>query len=123
MIIIHIKSNSQFSSLSKEYEQQNRQQKDFRNRIESVFEWIKQTQRYEPLSDKRDLESLQREHTRLNEKHQQITDKSKEIDTLLRNINKFEQSKLSLLINSPSSLSVQNYPVILYKNYVKKSII
>jgi hypothetical protein len=43
-----------------------------------------------PLSDKRDLESLQREYGRLQEKHQQINDKSKDIDTLLRNINKFE---------------------------------
>ncbi|CAF5129188.1 unnamed protein product, partial [Rotaria sp. Silwood1] len=70
-----------------EYEQQNRQQKDFRERIEVLFEWIKQTHRYEPLNDKRDAESLQREYTRLNEKQQQINEKSKDIDALLRNIN------------------------------------
>ncbi|CAF3482671.1 unnamed protein product [Rotaria sp. Silwood1] len=70
-----------------EYEQQNRQQKDFRERIEVLFEWIKQTHRYEPLNDKRDVESLQREYTRLNEKQQQINEKSKDIDALLRNIN------------------------------------
>ncbi|CAF4315796.1 unnamed protein product [Rotaria sp. Silwood2] len=70
-----------------EYEQQNRQQKDFHERIEVLFEWIKQTHRYEPLNDKRDIESLQREYARLNEKQQQINEKSKDIDALLRNIN------------------------------------
>jgi hypothetical protein len=72
----------------KEHENQNRQQKDYRNRIESLFEWLKQTHRYEPLSEKRDLDSLQREHTRLIEKHQHIDEKAHDIDTLLRTINR-----------------------------------
>jgi hypothetical protein len=72
----------------KEYENQNRQQKDYRIRIESLFEWLKQTHHYEPLTDKRDLDSLQREHTRLIEKRQHIDEKSQDIDTLLRNINR-----------------------------------
>jgi RNase P subunit RPR2 len=76
--------------LFKEYEQQNRQQKDYHSRIESLFEWLKQTHRYEPLSDKRDLESLQREYTRLVEKRQDIEEKSHDIDGLLRNINRLE---------------------------------
>jgi hypothetical protein len=75
----------------KEYEQQNRQLKDFRGRIESLFEWIKQTHSYQPLSDKRDLESLQREYARLNEKHQQTSEKFKDTESLLRNINKLDQ--------------------------------
>lgn len=58
--------------------------------MEHLFEWIKQNQRYEPLSDKRDLPSLQREQARLNDKSQQILEKSQEIDSLLRQINKFE---------------------------------
>ncbi|CAF3725966.1 unnamed protein product [Adineta steineri] len=70
-----------------EYEQQNRQQKDFRERIESMFEWIKQTQRYDSLSNKQDLDSLQREQAQLNEKQQQINDKLKDSDLLIRNIN------------------------------------
>ncbi len=74
----------------KEYEQQNRQQKDFRQRIELIFEWIKQNQRFESLSTKHDLESLQREHAQLNEKQQQIQEQLKDIDTLLRNINKLD---------------------------------
>ncbi len=74
----------------KEHENQNRQQKDYRNRIESLFEWLKQTHRYEPLSEKRDLDSLQREHTRLIEKHQHIDEKAHDIDTLLRTINRSE---------------------------------
>lgn len=48
------------------------------------------------MSDKRDLQSLQREQTRLNDKSQQIQEKSQEIDPLLRQINKFEFSHLSL---------------------------
>ena len=88
--MVEINSKLILFSFQKEYEQQNRQHKDFRGRIESLFEWIKQTHRYEPLSDRRDLESLQREYTRLNEKHQQINEKSKETDTLLRTINKLE---------------------------------
>ncbi len=71
----------------KEYENQNRQQKDYRTRIESLFEWLKQTHHYEPFSDKRDLDSLQREHTRLIEKRQYIDEKLHDIDALLRNIN------------------------------------
>jgi len=68
-------------------EDQNRQQKDFQNRIENHFEWLKQTHKYEPLTDKRDLDSLQREHTRLNEKRQLIDSRSHDIDNLLRLIN------------------------------------
>ncbi|CAF4142454.1 unnamed protein product, partial [Rotaria sordida] len=70
-----------------EYENQNQQQKDYRTRIEFLFEWLKQTHKYEPLSDKRDLDSLQREHARLIEKRQLIDEKSHDIDLLLRNIN------------------------------------
>jgi uncharacterized phage infection (PIP) family protein YhgE len=77
--------------LSKEHENQNRQQKDYRNRIESLLEWLKQTHRYEPLSDKRDLDSLQREHTRLIERRQHIDEKGHDIDTLLRTINRLEK--------------------------------
>ena len=69
--------------------------------MENLFEWIKQTQRYEPLSEKRDLPSLQREHARLNDRSQQIQEKSQEIDSLLRQINKFEYFDLSSLSNSP----------------------
>ncbi|CAM4836468.1 unnamed protein product [Rotaria magnacalcarata] len=70
-----------------EYEQQNRQHKDFRDCIEILFEWIKQSYSYESLNDKRDLESLERELKKINEKQQQIIDKSKEIDALARAIN------------------------------------
>ncbi|CAF3642100.1 unnamed protein product [Rotaria sp. Silwood1] len=70
-----------------EHENQNQQQKDYRNRIESLFEWLKQTHKYEPLSDKRDLDTLQREYARLIEKRQLIDERSHDIDLLLRNIN------------------------------------
>ncbi|UJR08743.1 hypothetical protein I4U23_013000 [Adineta vaga] len=70
-----------------EYEQQNRQQKEFRDRIESIFDWIKQSQRYESLSNKQDLDALQQEYTHLNQKQQLIQEKLKEIDILSRNIN------------------------------------
>lgn len=40
------------------------------------------------MTDKRDLDSLQREHTRLLEKHQHIDEKSHDIDALLRAINR-----------------------------------
>ncbi|CAM2712242.1 unnamed protein product [Rotaria socialis] len=70
-----------------EYEQQNRQHKDFRDGIEMLFEWIKQSYSYESLNDKRDLESLERELKKINDKQQHIIDKSKEIDALARAIN------------------------------------
>ncbi|CAF1053347.1 unnamed protein product [Adineta ricciae] len=70
-----------------EYEQQNRQQKEFRDRIESIFEWIKQTQRHESLSGQQDLDTLQQENAQLNQKQQAIQEKLKEIDILSRNIN------------------------------------
>jgi len=74
----------------KEYENQSRQQKDYRTRIESLFEWLKDTHRYEPIGDKRDLDSLQREQTRLNEKRQHLDEKSHDIDSLLLNINRLD---------------------------------
>ena len=49
-----------------------------------MFEWLKQTHRYEPLTDKRDLDALQREHQRLLDKRQQIDEKAQEIDNLSR---------------------------------------
>lgn len=52
------------------------------------MDWLKQTHRYEPLSDKRDLDSLQREHARLLDKRQQIDGKSQEVENLLRMINR-----------------------------------
>ncbi len=79
----------------KECENQNRQQKEYRIRIETLFEWLKQTHHYEPLSDKRDLDSLQRDYTRLIEKHQHIDEKSHDIDTLLRNINRLEKENIN----------------------------
>ncbi|CAF4487048.1 unnamed protein product [Rotaria socialis] len=71
----------------KEFENQYRQQKDYRGRIESLYEWLKETHRYEPLTDKRDIESLQREHARLLEKRHYIDERSNDIDLLLRTIN------------------------------------
>ncbi|CAM4803210.1 unnamed protein product [Rotaria magnacalcarata] len=71
----------------KEFENQCRQQKDYRDRIESLYEWLKETHRYEPLTDKRDIESLQREHARLLEKRHYIDERSNDIDLLLRTIN------------------------------------
>lgn len=85
--------------LLQECENQNRQQKDHRNRIEALFEWLKDTHRYETLTEKRDLESLQREHQRLIEKRQQIEEKSVDIDSLLRIINKLESSYFFLTTN------------------------
>lgn len=49
-----------------------------------MFGWLKQTHRYEPLSDKRDLDSLQREHQKLLDKRQQIDEKAMEIENLSR---------------------------------------
>ncbi|UJR37453.1 hypothetical protein I4U23_030156 [Adineta vaga] len=70
-----------------EYVNQNQQQKEYRVRIESLFEWLKDIHRYEPLSDKRDIDSLQREHKRLMDNRQQIDVKLHDTDTLLRSIN------------------------------------
>ncbi|CAF3855305.1 unnamed protein product, partial [Adineta steineri] len=70
-----------------EYEKQNHQQKDYRNRIESLYEWLKNIHRYESLSDKRDLDSLQKEQKRLLDNHQSINGKIHDIDLLLQNIN------------------------------------
>ena len=53
------------------------------------MDWLKQTHRYEPLSDKRDLDSLQREHARMLDKRQQIDGKAQEIDNLMRLINRY----------------------------------
>ena len=106
----------------KEHENQNRQQKDYRNRIESLFEWLKQTHRYEPLTDKRDLDSLQREHTRLLEKRQHIDEKAHDIDALLRAINRFVHQSfdsLSQMHFDCSFLLVLIFRMILCKDYVK----
>ncbi|CAF5044363.1 unnamed protein product, partial [Rotaria sp. Silwood1] len=78
---------NELTNTRNEHENQNQQQKDYRNRIESLFEWLKQTHKYEPLSDKRDLDTLQREYARLIEKRQLIDERSHDIDLLLRNIN------------------------------------
>ena len=81
-----LNSNIVFSS--KEYEDQNHQQKQYRIQIEILFEWLKDTHRYEPLSDKRDADSLQREHKRLTSTRQQIDVKLNDIDTLLQNLHR-----------------------------------
>jgi uncharacterized phage infection (PIP) family protein YhgE len=86
-LFVFVKMNFLFV---KEYENQNRQQKDYRTRIESLFEWLKDTHRYEAIGDKRDLDSLQREQTRLNEKRQHLDEKSHDIDSLLLNINRLD---------------------------------
>jgi prefoldin subunit 5 len=77
----------------KDYEKQEREENDVRQRVQILSDWIKEqtTHRVEPpFSEKRrDLNSLQREHERLAQQRQSIEEKSHEIESIRRTMNRF----------------------------------
>ena len=72
----------------KECDLYSREQKQYRDRIQGLLNWLDQSHRYEPLGDRRDLDSLEREQTRLIDTRAQIDDQLREIDALLRSISR-----------------------------------
>lgn len=72
----------QFINFVQEFERGNNDEKNLRQRIDSLFRYLKENHQYQSISDKRDLPSLQREYERLIDEQIHLNEKIHEIDTI-----------------------------------------